>query len=309
MAIPIINEHDLRLFALACDQSLVDMERLQNMPVTNDVNYDTNTEPAEVPAAKIKSKKPKTQKVTFVDEASADGDDFESEIARASGAARNSVPFTPGDMSDADEDDEDAEYDLPPMSMQDKHALVMETSRLIRDYGLPYDPPTLRDDPIDIMKKHDAVLRETSTTHGVEQVLVWLKYGVHFLEPILKNKSNINFIRGPATELWRRYMLMFGKVSNPFLALGIILIGSLVATVAANMMGFGVSSVQNMFSFVAPFAGLTQTPPPVVTQSPPMGTGTGAAPRAAPPPTRQRPAPPPPNTTSSGKSRPAMSFD
>lgn len=273
MAISAFNEDDVRLFAICADPGKVDLEKLSDLPVSAE------------PPQKVKVKPPKVKEPGHSSE-----EGFEEAVSKyirpkkASQASHKS--------SKRQHEGTASEEDLSH-SAADKQRLVAETTRYIREYGLSYDPPTTRDRFVDIQKKHATVLRETQLPNVVEDMLTLFLRGLPLLEkaimmffPALPVRGwaqflqmHAGYIRGPLITIWRRHFLVFAMQENPYLALGIVLCGSLAVVVAANIMGLGPSQSYLMVSLGAHVLGLENTPAPAAPQPPMPPQVTTAASR------------------------------
>jgi len=298
-----VNEDDLHLFVLCADENWVDMDKLKRVhtvkgtaraPDPSDSDDDGPTKAVGQDGTAAKAA-PKKRDATSSEDDAAEG--FAAALNKS--AARHH-----GESKKKKKRDRSgSEEELDTHGQQEKQRLVMETGRIIREHNLRhFDAPSMRDSLVDVHKKYDAVMRETSVSTAVEGILSWLLMGAPVIEmmvlmkfPALKIngwstiiRTNIDWFRDPATQLWRQHMLMFGPSCSPWVAIALLLFGSLGAVALCNYMGFNPMMCNTGITMAAFMLGMRHVPSP---------SQTHAAPAAAPPPPQpaQRPAPPPPS--------------
>lgn len=302
-----VNEDDLHLFVLCADENWVDMDKLKcvhtvkgaaRAPDPSDSDDEAPTKAVGPDASKAAPKK-RNDATSSEDDAEGFAAALSKSATRHHGEARKKKKRAHSG----------SEEELDTHGQQEKQRLVMETGRLIREHNLRhFDAPNMRDSLVDVHKKYDAVMRETSVSTGVEGILSWLYMGAPVVEmmvlmkfPALKIngwstiiRTNIDWFRDPATQLWRQHMLMFGPSCSPWVAIALLLFGSLGAVALCNYMGFNPMMCNSGITMAAFLLGMRHVPPP--SQAP-------AATAPPPPqPAPQRPAPPPP-TAASGNRR------
>lgn len=267
MGVPVVEEEDLRLFCLCADPTQVDirkLKKLRTVPTPRVGEADDHVVMAAPPPSAPKPKPARTQPVEDVDDGVGGG------FAQAMGHRKKKRAPSEDSASEVDV------ADLPGFTRDDKYKMVQETNQLIRQHGLPFDAVTTRDSAVDVQKKRDAVVREAARSSVVEGFVNMVQMFAPFVEmaitlrfPTLRIQGwsafmvkNVGYMRGPFADIYNRYFTMFGVNTNPFIALLLIVFGSMAGFAVVNYMGVSPSSMDTFFAVAAPMCGMVNSPPP-----------------------------------------------
>lgn len=302
MGVPVVEEEDLRLFCLCADPAQVDIRKLKKLktiptPRVGDADDAVVFAPAATKHTKP-AKPARTLPVEDVDDGVGGG------FAQAMGRPKKKRAPSEDSASEVDV------AELPGLTRDDKYKMVQETNLLIRQHGLPFDAVTTRDSAVDVQKKRDAVVREAARSGVVEGLVSMLQMFAPFIEiavtlrfPALRIQGwgafmvkNVGYMRGPLADIYNRYFTMFGVNTNPFVALAVIVFGSMGGFALLNYMGMSPSNMDTFFAVAAPMCGMVNTPPP-------SQVAVHAAVASAPPPVARNPPPP---AAASVRPRPTM---
>lgn len=297
-----VNEDDLHLFVLCADESMVDMDKLKRVHTVKGTTRapepsDSDDDSTPVTKAVDHSAKPAASGKKRNDDTSSEdgGEGFAAALNKSSKHHHGDKKKKKRNNSDSEDNDEQDAY-----SQQEKQRLIMETGRLIREHNLrQFDAPTMRDSLVDVNKKYDAVMRETSVSTSVEGILSALSHFAPLIEmfvlmkvPALKIsgwasviRANIDWMRDPATQLWRKHMLMFGPSCSPWVVIALLLFGTLGAVALLNFMGFNPALCNSFIAMAAPLLGMRRVlAPSTYSAAPAMPTPQAPVQRQAPPP-------------------------
>lgn len=301
-----VDEDDLRLFLVCSDPAQVDMERVKRIHTTNAPRRDKSSDSD----AETKAVNPKAKRAQL-DSSSEAGEGFAAAMQRvnksAKGASGKSTkvrgPVRRGD-SDSDSLSEEEPAKDDQFAQKEKQRLVSEIRKLVEQHSLPHRVPSLREPLRDITIVHDAVIREASVGPGVEAFLTVVTACAPLLEAVVMSRqsmvnirgwstvfvANVDWYRGPVTELWRLYMLRFGP-SNPWTNIALLTFGSMAGVAFMNYYQKNPATINLAFNIVCPILGMTKTPAPRTRAGPVPASAPAPAPAPAP---AFFPAPPPP---------------
>lgn len=312
-----VTEDELRLYLLCANPDRLDMDRVRAIvPVKGPAKPARDPKPqAKPPAASSDDEFDFGKAVRAYRGDGASGDDGKSArpprpsgklSAKPAKAARAAA--TPGkvagDSSDGDSDDPAAyvraevNKRLQAVEWQQLHT---DITRLIRATGSTIKPPRPGTPITDMRRIKDYLAKEADIPQSVEATLNFFISTAPMIEKVVTSsvpflklqgwagvlESTRDFLRGPLEAIFRSNMLSFGYSMSPAVTIGVIVVGSMAATIVANWWGSNPAVTANrLLRQFGGLVGITAKPPP-------------APPAYAPAPTQSPVRPPPPPVTQS----------
>lgn len=325
-----VTEDELRLYLLCANPDRLDMDRVRAIvPVKGAAKPARDAKPAAQPAQSSDDEFDFGKAVRAYRGDRASGDDAVADKKsarppRLSGKLSARAAATPGkvagDSSDGDSDDPAAyvraevNKRLQAVEWQQLHT---DITRLIRATGSTIKPPRPGTPITDMRRIKDYLAKEADIPQSVEATLNFFISTAPMIEKVVTSsvpflklqgwagvlESTRDFLRGPLEAIFRSNMLSFGYSMSPAVTIGVIVVGSMAATIVANWWGSNPAVTANrLLRQFGGLVGITAKPPPAPpayagapAQSPSGFAGASASAHAG----GFAPAPPPPPVTQS----------